>query len=123
MDPPSLTDLDAVERVCLARPGATADHPFGPDTRVFRVGGRMFALVATRARPLELSLKCEPDLAVALRARYAAVGPGYHLNKRHWNTVVLDGSVPDEHVRELIELSYELVVAKLDRATRRALGD
>jgi len=121
MEQTALKTLAAVERDCLAKAGAVPERPFGPDTLVFKVGGRMFAVLATKVRPLALSLKCDPELAVALRTRYPAVRPGYHLNKRHWNTIVLDGSVPDPHLRELIELSYELVVAKLDLATRQAL--
>ena len=71
---------------------------------------------------LRVSLKCEPQLAEGLRAAHAAVIPGYHLNKRHWNTVIIDGSIPDEAIRDMIEDSYDLVVSKLPRARRRALG-
>jgi predicted DNA-binding protein (MmcQ/YjbR family) len=78
----------------------------------------MFALSALGATPLEVSVKCDPELAVELRASYAAIRPGYHLNKRHWNTVTLDGSVPDRMVRDLVEDSYDLVVGAL-RPKRR----
>jgi predicted DNA-binding protein (MmcQ/YjbR family) len=89
---------------------------------VFKVEGKQFALCALEAEPpLRLSLKCEPGLAEALRRDYEAVIPGYHLNKRHWNTVVLDGSLPDRMVRDLIEDSYDLVVGSLPRAVRDAL--
>ena len=121
MDLP-FTTLDGIERACLAKPGAVPDRPFGPETLVYKVEGRMFALVASRATPLELSLKCDPELAVALRSSYPAITAGYHLAKRHWNTLRLDGSVPDATVRELIDLSYDLVVAKLPLATRRRLA-
>jgi predicted DNA-binding protein (MmcQ/YjbR family) len=85
---------------------------------VFKVGGKMFALTALDTRPLTVSLKCEPALAEALRAEHSAVRPGYHLNKRHWITVTLDDSLPDELVFELIEDSYALVVDGLPQRER-----
>jgi len=107
--------------VCSAEPGAVEEYPFGDEVAVFKVAGRMFALVPLGEVPGSVSLKCDPDLAVGLRGRYAGVRPGYHLNKRHWNTVTLDGSVPEEEVLELIEHSYELVVARLTKAQRDKL--
>ena len=107
---------------CLAHPGAVEDFPFGPETSVFKAGGKMFALSALDGTPLAVSVKCEPELAVELRATYAAVRPGYHLNKRHWNTITLDGSLGDVQIRELIEDSYDLVVSALPRRVRDALG-
>jgi predicted DNA-binding protein (MmcQ/YjbR family) len=107
---------------CLSFVGAEETFPFGPETSVFKVRGRMFALSALGAESLRVSLKCEPQLAEALRASYPAVLPGYHLNKRHWNTVVLDGSLPEQMVADLIEDSYDLVVSKLPAARRRGLG-
>ena len=89
---------------------------------MFKVGGKMFALSALDSESLSVSLKCEPELAEALREAHAAVIPGYHLNKRHWNTVILDGSLSDRTVRDMIEDSYDLVVSKLPRRDRRALG-
>jgi predicted DNA-binding protein (MmcQ/YjbR family) len=89
---------------------------------VFKAAGRMFALSQLGADSLRVSLKCEPELAEALRGAYAAVLPGYHLNKRHWNTVILDGSLPDDAIRNMIEDSYDLVVSKLPPARSRALG-
>jgi predicted DNA-binding protein (MmcQ/YjbR family) len=112
----------ALRRACLRMEGATEDFPFGPQTSVFKVAGKMFALSALGSRPLKVSLKCEPELAEALRSSYPEVQPGYHLNKRHWNTVVLDGSLPDATVRGMIEDSYDLVVAGLPRAARQRLG-
>jgi predicted DNA-binding protein (MmcQ/YjbR family) len=112
---------DLVIAVCSAKPGTVEDYPFGDEVAVFKVAGRMFALVPLGEVPGSVSLKCDPDLAVGLRGRYAAVTPGYHLNKRHWNTVALDGSVPDEDVLELIDHSYDLVVARLTRAQRDGL--
>jgi predicted DNA-binding protein (MmcQ/YjbR family) len=106
---------------CSAKPGAAEDYPFGDEVAVFKVAGRMFALVSLGPPPGSVSLKCDPDLAAGLRARYAAITPGYHLNKRHWNTVALDGSVPDEELLGLVDHSYELVVARLTRAQRNEL--
>ncbi len=96
--------------------------PFGPQTSVFKVAGKIFALSPLASRPLTVSLKCEPDLAETLRATYPAIVGGYHLNKRHWNTVTLDGSMSDETVGDMIEDSYDLVVASLPRRTREELG-
>jgi predicted DNA-binding protein (MmcQ/YjbR family) len=108
---------------CLALPGATETFPFGPENSVFKVSGKVFAISPLRhENPLRVSLKCEPGLAEQLRAGHPAITPGYHLNKRHWNTVVLDGSVPDAMVRDMIEDSYDLIVAKLPRKTQQALG-
>ena len=107
---------------CLSFVGAQETFPFGPETSVFKVAGKMFALSQLDADSLRVSLKCEPGLAEALRGAYAAVIPGYHLNKRHWNTVILDGSIPDDSVRDMIEDSYDLVVSALPRARRVALG-
>jgi predicted DNA-binding protein (MmcQ/YjbR family) len=107
---------------CLSFAGAEETFPFGPRTSVFKVAGKMFALSQLDADSLRVSLKCEPELAEALRAAYAAVIPGYHLNKRHWNTVILDGSLSDQTIRDMIEDSYDLVVSKLPQARRHALG-
>jgi predicted DNA-binding protein (MmcQ/YjbR family) len=107
---------------CLAFTGAEETFPFGAATSVFKVAGKMFALSQLAATPLRVSVKCEPALAEALREAHAAVTPGYHLNKRHWNTVVLDGSLPDRTIRDMVEDSYDLVVSKLPRSRQRALG-
>ena len=107
---------------CLSFTGAEEAFPFGPQTSVFKVAGKMFALSQLEAQSLRVSVKCEPDLAEALRGAHAAVLPGYHLNKRHWNTVIIDGSLPDDAIRDMIEDSYDLVVTKLPSARRRSLG-
>jgi predicted DNA-binding protein (MmcQ/YjbR family) len=113
---------DWVIAACGAKPGAVEDYPFGDEVAVFKVAGKMFALVPLGEAPGSVSLKCDPGLAASLRDRYAGVTPGYHLNKRHWNTVTLDGSVPGEELLELIDHSYDLVVARLTRAQRSQLG-
>jgi predicted DNA-binding protein (MmcQ/YjbR family) len=107
---------------CLQQAGAIEDFPFGPEASVFKVAGKMFALSALESTPLQVSVKCEPDLAMALRDTYPAIGPGYHLNKRHWNTITLDGSLPDQLVRDLIEDSYDLVVSALPKRVRGGLA-
>ncbi|HEX2432992.1 MAG TPA: MmcQ/YjbR family DNA-binding protein [Gaiellaceae bacterium] len=109
---------DSLRRWCLARPSAVEEVPFCPETSVFKVGGKMFALTALHTRPLSVSLKCEPSLAEALRAEHSAVVPGYHLNKRHWITATIDDSLPDELVFGLLEDSYELVVDGLPKRER-----
>ena len=106
---------------CLSLPGAEETFPFGPENSVFKVADKMFALSRLDATPLRISLKCDPSLAEQLREAHAAVIPGYHLNKRHWNTVIVD-SLTEDLVGEMIEDSYDLIVSKLPRARRRALG-
>lgn len=112
---------DRVMASCSAKPGAVEDYPFGDDAAVFKVAGKMFALVSLGSAPGSVSLKCDPDLAAGLRGRYTAITAGYHLNKRHWNTVTLDGSVPDDELLELIDHSYDLVVTRLTKAQRSEL--
>ena len=107
---------------CLAFPGALETFPFGSETSVFKVEGKMFALSRLAGSPLRVSLKCEPALAEQLRQMHDAVTPGYHLNKKHWNTVLLDGSLPDRLIRDMVEDSYDLVVSRLPASRRRALG-
>lgn len=109
---------DDVLRICAALPGAIEEFPFGDGVSVFKVGGRMFALVALVGEPGSVNLKCDPELAEALRAQYSAVRPGHHQNKRHWNTVELDGTVPEPEWRWMIEHSYERVVDGLPRTRR-----
>lgn len=112
---------DDVLDLCAGLPGVVEDYPFGDGVAVFKVGGRMIALVSLEGSPGTVNLKCDPELALELRARYAAVHPGYHQNKRHWNTVELNGSVEDDELREMIDHSYELVVSRLPRAERARL--
>jgi predicted DNA-binding protein (MmcQ/YjbR family) len=106
---------EELRAACLGHLGASEEFPFGPDTSVFKVGRKMFALSGLVRLPLRVSVKCDPELGERLRATYAAIVPGYHLNKRHWLTIELDGSVPDELVRQLIEDSYDLVRPKRGR--------
>lgn len=112
----------ALRRYCTSFAGSEETFPFGPTTSVFKVAGKMFALSQLATRPLAVSLKCEPMLAEQLRATHEAITAGYHLNKRHWNTVLLDGSLPNQMVKDMIEDSYDLVVSRLPAARREALG-
>ncbi len=115
-------DADALRDFCLGFTGAVEERPFGPETTTFKVAGKIFAISALEREPLDVSLKCEPALAEQLRTTYPAIIPGYHLDKRHWNTVKLDGSLPDELVRDLVEDSYDLVVDGLPKRVQRELG-
>jgi len=110
-----------LRKTCLALAGAEETFPFDAENSVFKVGGKIFAISRLKGKPLRVSLKCEPALAEGLRAAHPEIIPGYHLNKRHWNTVHLDGELPDSMVEQMIEDSYDLVVSKLPRATQRAL--
>ncbi len=110
-------EYGAVVARCRGLPGATEGYPFGEGALVFKVGGKMFAILSTEG----VSLKCDPVFAVAFREQYPAVTAGYHLDKRHWNTVVLDGSVPSDVLDDWIGDSYQLVRASLTRAQRATL--
>lgn len=112
---------DFFREYCLQKPGVIEDMPFGEDNLVFKVGGKMFALVALDEVPAAANLKCDPDRALELRDRYEEVRPGYHMNKKHWNTVVIDGGIPDAEVRAMIDHSYDLVVRALPKKVAAAL--
>ena len=111
-------DLAEFRDYCLIKPGASEQTPFGPDVLVFKVGGKMFGLAGLDAVPTTVNLKCHPDLALDLRDRYEQVKPGYHMNKKHWNTVEIEGGIPAVELRKMIDHSYQLVVESLPKATR-----
>src|SRR4051812_15906531 len=98
-------NIESFCEYCLTKPGAKETTPFGPDNVVYKVSGKMFALAALDVAPPSVNLKCDPDLALELRDRYEQVRPGYHMNKKHWNTVVLDGAIPGTEIREMIDQS------------------
>jgi predicted DNA-binding protein (MmcQ/YjbR family) len=98
-----------LETYLLSLPNARLDYPFGEDVAVYKVGDKMFALVAEGSQPLRLSLKCDPLLATALREKYESIQPGYHLNKKHWNTILLTGQLPWEEIQGFVQHSYQLV--------------
>ena len=117
--------LERFRAYCLAKPGATEDLPFGPETLVFRVGGgnkpgKIFTLTGLDTFA-GINLKCDPERAIDLRERYPGIVPGYHMNKQHWNTVATDGSVPDPLLLELADHSYALVRDSLPKREREAL--
>jgi predicted DNA-binding protein (MmcQ/YjbR family) len=118
----SRVHAEELRQDCLSFQGSAETFPFGGETSVFKVAGKMFALSRLGENQLRVSLKCEPAVAEQLRQAHAAVLPGYHLNKRHWNTVMIDGSLPDQMVKDMIEDSYDLVVSKLPQAHQSALG-
>jgi predicted DNA-binding protein (MmcQ/YjbR family) len=113
-----MIDRETMRRTLLSKPEAEETYPFGQETLVARVAGKMFALLAPDNAPARLSLKCDPDRGELLRAEYAAIQPGYHLNKRHWVTLTLDDSLDPALVQDLLDESYRLVVRCLPRATR-----
>ena len=115
-------ELESVRKYVTSKNGATEEIPFGPEVLVFKVLGKIFAILAWQENPLKISLKCDPDHALALRDIYAAVQPGYHLNKKHWNTVTLDGSVPEGEILQWIDESYRLTAKGLKKAERESLG-
>jgi predicted DNA-binding protein (MmcQ/YjbR family) len=106
-------DLAQFCEYCLSKSQAIESTPFGPDVLVFKVSGKMFALAALDEVPTRVNLKCDPDLALELRDRYEQVTPGYHMNKKHWNTVEIEGGIPDPELRKMIDCSYDLVAKGL----------
>ena len=114
-------DLESFREYCLSRANAAEGTPFGPDVLVFKVSGKIFALASLDEVPARANLKCDPDLALELRDRYEQVTPGYHMNKKHWNTVEIESGIPDVELRKMIDHSYELVVKSLPRKAREKL--
>lgn len=113
---------DDVKVYMLAKKATEETFPFGPETAVFKVLGKMYAILPIE-EPTRVSLKCDPDFAEVLRENYDAVEPGYHLNKRHWNTVTVDGSIPNEEIEEMIDESYKLVVAKMTKKDQKRIDE
>ncbi len=118
-------DADSLREMLLSKPAVTEEQPFGPDVLVYKVKGKMFATLAfvveDGVETARTNLKCDPQYAVELRAGHDAILPGYHMNKRHWNTLVLDGTLPEKLMGELIDHSWELVVAGLPKRVRDAM--
>ena len=116
-----------IEDYLLSKPGAWLDYPFGEDVAVYKVGhgedAKMFALVPEKRTPVNISLKCDPILAESLREKYESVQPGYHLNKKHWNTIICSGQIETDELYGLIDLSYRLVVEALPKETQTKLTD
>jgi predicted DNA-binding protein (MmcQ/YjbR family) len=114
-------DIEFFRKYCLGKAGATEDTPFDEDTLCFKVGGKIFAIIDIMKFE-SVNLKCDPDLAIEIRERYSGVTPGYHMNKKHWNTVSFDGSVQDDLILEWVDHSYDLVWKSLPKKTREALS-
>lgn len=106
---------------CLSKPAAQEDFPFGDDVAVFKVKNKLFGLLSERQGQHQINLKCDPEQAFILRDLFAAVIPGYHMNKKHWNTVILDGSIPQGELERMIDHSYSLVVKGMPKKNRTAL--
>ena len=102
-------DLEQLREYALSKPDVEETFPFGPDTLVYKIDGKMFLLTGFDSIPLQFNVKCDPDLAIELREQYAAIIPGWHMNKKHWNTVIIDGSISNKRLQELIDHSYQLV--------------
>lgn len=115
-------ELKALRMYLMEKSGTTEETPFGPEALVYKVVGKMFALVAWEDDPLSITLKCEPGQALLLRDVYPAVRPGYHMNKTHWNTIILDGTIPAAELWGMIDDSYDLVVKSLTRTQRATLS-
>lgn len=110
-------NIEELREYALSKPGAEEGFPFGGDTLVFKVNGKLFLLTGINAQPLQFNVKCDPDRAIELREEYNAVIPGYHMNKKHWNTVIIDGSLSRKQLQEMIDQSYDLVKGKKKRST------
>ncbi len=114
-------NIESISEYCRKKKGVTEDFPFDEDTLAIRVINKIFLLASLEKIPLQMNLKCDPEYAVELRERYDSVQPGFHMNKSHWNTVVIDGSIPNSELKEMIDHSYEQVVKGLKKADKEKL--
>lgn len=114
-------NLEEIRTYCLQKKGASIDFPFDDVTMVIKVGGKMFILIAIEKEPLSINLKCDPFIADGLRERYNAVIPGYHMNKNHWNTVIMDNTISDDIIKEMIDDSYDLVFSNLSKKNKQKI--
>ena len=105
-------DLEQLRNFALSKPGAEETQPFGPDNLVYKINGKIFLLTDFNSYPLKFNVKCNPELALELREEFAAVIPGWHMNKKHWNTVIIDGSISNKQLQQFVDHSYELVKGK-----------
>ncbi len=115
-------NIEEFREFCIRKPYVTEEFPFGPDILVFKVAGKMFALTGLDSPVFTVNLKCDPYYSEQLREKYSEVQPGYHMSKKHWNTVDFEGSLSEEFLIELIEISYKLVVESLTKTKRKELG-
>ena len=114
-------NIETLREYCLSKKAVTEDFPFGEDTLVFRVLTKIFLLVSLSSNPLQFNAKCDPDKAIELRDQYDVVQPGYHMNKKHWNTIIMDGSLSNAQLKEMIDDSYNLIVQSLPKKERENL--
>ena len=114
-------NIEQIREYCLKKKGVTEEFPFDEETLVFKVAGKIFLLASLEAIPLQINLKCDPEKAIELREEYESVQPGYHMNKKHWNTIILDGTVSPNCLFEWIDDSYSLVIAGLKKSERKKL--
>ena len=111
-------NIETLREYCLAKAGVEEGFPFGEDTLVFKVAGKIFLLTGLTNNPLQFNAKCDPDKAIELREKHTAVQPGYHMNKKHWNTIIADGSLSNALLKEIIDDSYNLIVQSLPKSVR-----
>jgi len=117
----SIMDIELLRTYCLKKKAVTEGFPFGEDTLVFKVKGKIFLLLSLDSAPVQFNAKADPDKALELRETYSSIIPGYHMNKKHWNTVILDGSIPSALVKEMIDDSYRLVASSLPKSQQKGL--
>ena len=115
-------NIESLLTYCLSKKGVEECLPFGPDTLVFKVGGKLFLLAGLNAVPLQFNVKCDPENAVLLREQYACVLPGYHMNKEHWNTIICDGTASEKLLQQWIDDSYELVFDSLPKKLKQQIA-
>ena len=115
--------LEEIREYCLSKKGVEEGFPFGEDTLVFKVMGKMFLLTGIDSRPVQFNAKCNPEKAIELRENYNCIIPGYHMNKQHWNTIICDGSAPRKMIQEWIDDSYNLVVSSLTKKLKTELDN
>jgi predicted DNA-binding protein (MmcQ/YjbR family) len=115
-------DPETIRKYCLEKKNTTESFPFGESTLVFKVSGKIFLLMSLDSIPLQFNVKCDPEIAEELRETYSSVIPAYHMNKKHWNSILLDGQISSKKIREMIDLSYRLVVKSLPLKERKKLG-
>ncbi len=114
-------NIETLREYCLLKKATEEDFPFGEETLVFKVMNKIFLLVSLNANPLQFNAKCEPEKAIELREQYDAIIPGYHMNKKHWNTVIIDGTISSALIKEVIDDSYNLIVQSLPKKSREEL--
>lgn len=114
-------DIESLRNYCLSKEAVEETLPFGPDTLVFKVGGKIFLICRLNTETLQFNAKCDPEKAIELRERYDCVQPGYHMNKKHWNTIIVDGSISGKMLKEWIDDSYNLIVDSLPDKTKAQL--